>query len=196
MSDFLIYAFRGRRWAAKLADDEYYDIYKLWKMRVVTVEAKGKSIKEIYVDVKSRLDRSLKVLIPHGTYFKAQGAHQNMATRKEFVFLLKPMGMRFLNVPACCINANRPIPGKTDTFRGVKRVPNSVENFLRESDGFGAMVIQAGVWAITDNYDRYQIRGRLTTTFSDGRSQPGISDHEINQAKEILSRLGIRSNIR
>jgi hypothetical protein len=196
MSDSIIYAIWGRWWAARLAEDQYHDIYRLWKMRVVAVEAKGKSITEIYVDVKSRLDRSLKVLIPHGTYFKARGTHQNMATRKEIVFVLEPMGMRFLNVPACCLNAKRPIPGKTDAFRGVQRVTNSVEKYLREAERSGEMVTQAGVWAITDHYGRSQIKNRLTTTFSDGRSRPGISDHEIDQAKEILDRLGIDSNIR
>lgn len=196
MGNFLKYAIWGKRRAAKLSDNEYHDIGKLWEMRVITVEAKGKSITEIYVDAKNRLDRSIKVLIPHGTYFKARGTHQNMAVRKELAFVLKAMETRFLNVPACCINAERPIPGKTDFFKGVKRVPHTVERFLQASEGSGAMVIQAGVWALTNNYSRGQIKNRLVRISLDGRSQCGISDHEINRAKEILDRLGILSNLR
>jgi len=120
MIDQLIYSFHGKWRSKSLEEDAFHDILKLWQMRVVTVTAKGKSITEIYVDVKSRLNKPLKVLIPHGTYFHSQGFHQNMAVRKEFVFALNPLGSRFLNVPACCINADRPIPGNKDSFKGVK----------------------------------------------------------------------------
>ena len=196
MIDSLIYRFYGKRRSRKLADDIFHDIFKLWQMRVVTVTAKGKSITEIYVDVKSFLDKPLKVLIPHGTCFKSKGAHQNMVSRKEFVFALQPLGARFLNVPASCVNAGRPIPGKADAFRGVERVSSPIESFLRESDGYGPMVAQAGVWALEDGYTRSQIKDRLTTVFSDGRSKISISDSDIDCAKGILDRLGINSNIR
>jgi len=193
MIDLLIYYLHGKRHSEKLSQDAFHDILKLWKMRVVTVTAKGKSISEIYVDVTSRLNRPLKIFIPHGTYFSSQGTHQNMVVRKEFVFALKPLGARFLNVPACCINADRPIPGTTDSFKGVKRVSPSIEKFLRESEGYGPMVTQAGVWALTDGYDRIQIKDRLVTTSSDGKSRNTISDSEIDCAKSILDRLELQS---
>jgi hypothetical protein len=196
MIDFLIYCLHGKWRSRTLAENIYHDIFTLWRMRVVTVTAKGRSITKIYVDVKSCLDKPLKVLIPHGACFMAKGAHQNMVTRKEFVFALKPLGSRFLNVPASCVNAGRPIPGKADAFKGVKRVSPSVERFLRESDGYGPMVTQAGVWALTDGYDRSQIKGRLTTVYSDRRPRTSISDSDIDCAKGILDRLGISSNIR
>ncbi len=196
ITDFLIYSLYGKRRVKTLADDIYHDIYKLWRMRVLVVTAKGRSITEVYVDVKNRIDRPLKVIIPQGACFIATGTHQNMLTRKEFVFKLEPLGTRFISVPASCINAERQIPGKTDTFRGVKRVSPSVERFLKGSENYGPMVIQAGVWALTNGYTRSQIKGRLTTLFNDRRLQTSISDIDIDSAKSVLDRLGINSNLR
>ena len=193
MIDHLIYYFHGKRRLKKLSEDTFHDILTLWEMRVISATAKGRSITEIYVDVKSRVHRPLKVVIPHGTYFRSQGSHQNMVVRKEFVFALQPLGTRFLNVPACCINADRPIPGATDSFKGVKRVSPSIEKFLRASEGYGPMVSQAGVWALTDGYDRFQIKDRLVTTYSYGKSRNTISDSEIDCAKGILDRLELHS---
>lgn len=195
MFDFLIYKFYGKKRAGHLPQDAFHDILDLWKLRAVQVSAKGRSITEIYVDVWNRMDRPIKVLISHGTYFVALGSHQNMAVRQETVFKLSPKGNRFINVPATCINAHREIPNKKNSFYGVKKVPEHIERFLKETDGGSPMMVQAGVWSLTDDMTHEQIKERLVTDESTGRRYNSISDTEINEARHVLERLGIQSRL-
>jgi hypothetical protein len=175
--------------------DIYHDILALWQSRVVTVTAKGRSITEIYVNITSRLERPIKAVLSHGTFFCSKGIHQNMVIRKEVPFLLRPLSVKYMTVPATCIDAERPIPSGKDCFKGVRKVSPRVEQFLRESDGCSSNVVQAGVWAITDGYSREQIKRRLVRTSSGGRVIASISDSDITMAKALLSRLGIPSNL-
>lgn len=191
MLDKLLFSLRGRKKAEALDADEYHDIVLLWNLRAVDVAARGRSITEIHVDVTNRLDRQIKILIPHGTYFQSKGQHQNMVTRKEHVFVVDSRGTRYVAVQAACINADRPIPAREDQFRGVKRVPPNVERFLRASDGYPPMVVQAGVWALTDRYSRRQIRERLQTQSRTGAVDAAISEGDVDQAKGLLDRLQI-----
>jgi hypothetical protein len=195
MLDYLIYKLRGRRYLDRAKDKEFQNIVDLWRMRILTVKAKGRSITEVYVDVRNRSDCALNVFIPVGTYFRSRGAHQNMAIRKETVFAIDAGGTRFINVAATCINASRPVPGGNDSFRGVDRVTTDLERFMKEAERQPAMVVQAGVWALTDGYGRHQIKERLVTLSSRGSSRLGISDSDVDRAKIILDTLGIRSSL-
>jgi hypothetical protein len=191
MIDFLIYRLRGSRYIRSLDEKEFQDIQALWKLRVLNVTAKGRSITEIYVDVRNRCDKPLNVFIPVGTFFRSRGAHQNMAVRKETVFAIEAGGTRFLNVPATCINAARPVPGREDSFRGVDRVSAEVERFLKETERMPPMVVQAGVWALTDGYGRERIKERLVSVSARGESRSSISDLDVDRAKAILDNLGL-----
>ena len=164
-------------------------------MRAVTVTAKNKSIMEICVDAKNLLSQLLKALISHGANFCAQGPHRNMVTRKEFVFAIKPLGLCFFNVPTSRLNDRRQIPIENGFFKSVKRISPSGGSFLRESESYGSMVTLAGVWALTDGYDRLQIENSQIAITSDGRSETSFSNSEIDCAKSSIDRLGIRSNI-
>ena len=104
MFDSFIYHLRGKRWARSLAPGDYHDLLDLWNRRVISVTAKGKSITELYVDVHNHWDKTLKIVIPPGTYFQSRGAHQNMVVRKEYVFDIAPGKLRFLQVEATCLN--------------------------------------------------------------------------------------------
>lgn len=193
--DKLKFQLFGRNRSKSLSSDDYHDLVDLWNMRAVTVLAKGRSITEVYVDIENHLDKSLKIILTHGTYLCAKGAHQNMVAREEVVFDVMPGETKYLTVPAACINAERDIPTKNDGFRGVKKVPKTVERFLRESAGSSSNVVQAGVWAITDGYTRDQIRERLITTMPQSKGGGAITDRDITIAKAILDRLEIQTNI-
>jgi hypothetical protein len=193
--DFFKFHLSGKWQARRLAADKFHNVVDLWKMRVLDVTAKGKSITEIYVDVQNNFDRPLNVCIPAGTYLRARGSHQNMAVRKEIVFTIASGEARFLKVPAVCINGGLPVPGRDDRFRGVSRVSSHVERFLRETPHHPEMVVQAGVWALTDGYDRQQIKDRLVTRSSSGRVVTGISDSDIDGAKAVLGRLGLQTSL-
>lgn len=195
MLDSLIYHLYGKKKAVALSYDKFHDIIDLWKIRAIHVLAKGKSITDIYVDIQNRLDRPLNIQISHGTYFIAQGRHQNMVTRKEYLFKIKSNGTRFINVPASCINAAREIPSKKDSFRGVKKVPDHIKRFLKETDGCEPMMIQAGVWALTDHMSGDDIKNRLINRELTGRQYNSISDRNIADARRVLAQLGIQSRL-
>ena len=118
-----------------------------------------------------------------------------MVTRKEFLFKIDPNGTRFINVPASCINAGLDIPSKKDSFRGVKKVPGHIRKFLRETDGCSAMMVQAGVWALTDDLSGEEIKRRLTNRDSSGRRYNSINDYDIADARQVLARMGIQSRL-
>jgi hypothetical protein len=163
-------------------------------MRAVTIAARGHSITEIYLEIQNCLDRPLNLFIPAGTYVRAQGSHQNMAVRKEIALAVGAREFRFIKAPAACINAGKPIPGKDDRFRGVAKVGPQVERFLKETPHQPPMVVQAGVWALTDGYNRRQIQDRLLTE-SSTRVSSSVSDADIDVARAILDRLGIHSSL-
>jgi hypothetical protein len=174
----------------------YIDVVYLHKLGLLYAKGSGQTITEISAKIINRVNQPLHVLIPHGTYFVSVGNYQNMATRKKYKLSLKPLATHEITVPASCINANLPIPGENDHFSGVARVSKNAARFLEATDNEDAMVIQAGVWAITDNYTREQIKShlRLRRTYLDSfRSEeiPAVSDEQIDKAKIILNRLGI-----
>lgn len=191
--DAIIYHMRGKNWARQLDTSEYHDILDLWMMRILTITAKGKSITELYVDVSSHCSQPLKVVIPHGTYFKSRGSHQNMAARAESVFEIEPGKSRFLQLDATCLNAGRPIPGRDDHFRGVARADDEVVRFLKAANAYSAMAVQAGVWSLTDHLDRKAIRDRLYSLSSSGRRGSSISESDMDDAARLLDRLDIDS---
>jgi hypothetical protein len=75
---------------------------------------------------------------------------------------------------------------------------------MEAAEGEDAMVVQAGVWALTDGYSRQQIQRTLRThrvrygglTAMGGTDEgPAISNAQIDRAKAILGRLGVRNNL-
>jgi hypothetical protein len=94
-----------------------------------------------------------------------------------------------------CIDAALPIPGPHNQFEGVASAADGVRRFLEAARGEPAMVIQAGVWALTDGYTAEQIRTRLAIRNPQGIYRLSISDEDILRAKRILDALGIRNNL-
>jgi hypothetical protein len=181
----------------------YIDIVDLYRKGIVTAKGTGQSITDISAEIISRVTLPLKVSVPHGTYFVSRGNHQNMVTRRKYQFDLRPLGTEHIRVPAACINASLPIPSERDRFSGVARVADNVRRFMEAAEGEHAMVIQAGVWALTDGYSRERIQRTLRTRRVSSRygaslagamgtdEGPAISSAQIDRAKTILDRLKI-----
>jgi hypothetical protein len=196
---------RDRR--AKTLPSGYLDIVDLYNSGLVSAKGAGQSITDITAEIVSRVTLPLKVSVPHGTYFVSRGNHQNMITRKKYEFELRPLATERIHVPASCINAALPIPKESDRFSGVSRVPDKVRRFMEAAEGEDAMVIQAGVWALTDGFSRARIQQTLRTrrvstrygvplTGSLGTDEgPAISSVQIDRAKTILDRLNIPNNL-
>jgi hypothetical protein len=195
MLDEFRFRLYGRRRARSLSETDYHDIFLLVRLGVVALRVRGQSIVEIAVDLTSRSDRTLKIVIPVGTYFTARGDHQNMVSTREAVLRLPALATRIATIKVVCVNADRPIPGQADSFGKLRRADADVRRFLQAASSEGAMTIQAGVWAITDRLDRAQLRRRLVQEGVTARPRHSITDHDIECARAILVRLSLKTPI-
>jgi hypothetical protein len=182
--------------AADLPDERQYDLLFLHQRGFVRARGSGHSITEVYADVENLIRRTLRVAITPGTYFVSSGGHQNMAATAECTFTLDPCSAQHIRISAVCINANRPIPRKNDRFYGVARVDESVARFLEASRGEDPMVVQAGVWTLTDNYSRSDVIGHLVSRDDRGHTWHPVTNAHCDRAREILEKLGIPHRLR
>lgn len=177
--------------AADLGEDQQYDLLFLHKKGFVRAKGSGQSITKIYAEIENLIRKKLHVDIKPGTYFVSSGGHQNMATTKKYSFTLYPSSTEHIGINAVCINANRPIPNKSDQFYGVACVSDEVAKFLEASKNEDPMVIQAGVWTLTDKYSRRDVINRLISRDNSGDTKHPITHDHCDKAKAILDQLGI-----
>ena len=180
---------------AQLNEGEEYDLVQLYQMGAVSPRATGQSITRINAEVQNLTDKKLRVIIRTGTYFISSDIHQNMVTRTEHRFRLHERATERFGVPAACINAESPIPVEDDHFSGVASVSDDLTRFLERAGGEDPMVIQAGVWALTDNYSQYEVRHKLMARSSQGDMRPAISVDQVATAQRILNELGIPNRL-
>jgi hypothetical protein len=193
-----LHQYRARkleRKGAEFTDGTRYELVLLYKKGVVRAHATGQSITNIRGEVENLLMKSLQVSVEPGTYFVARGDFQNMVTREPYHFSLGPQERRTVSINATCINAGRPVPSETDRFDGVARVPDDVGRFLKAAQGAGPMVVQAGVWALTDGYTGSQIRAHLVRQDRVGNRVSAVSEQDIARARRILDGLGIQHRL-
>jgi hypothetical protein len=181
--------------AADLNEDQHYDLLLLYKKGFIRVKGSGQSITKIYAEVENLIRKKLRVIVKPGTYFVSSGDHQNMATTTEYTFTLYPCSTEQLGINATCIDANRPIPGEEDQFYGVARVSDEVAKFLEASKNEDPMVIQAGVWTLTDNYSRSDVINHLVYKDDSGNTRHPVTHEHCDKAIEILEQLGISHNL-
>ena len=167
------------------------DLMILHQQGFVRAHATGQSITQIHGEVENLIDKTLRVIISRGTYFVARGNYQNMVTRSEYAFTLDPLSVHKVAINAVCINAGLPIPGEQDRFSGVRKVSADVSRFLDAAQNSNPMVVQAGVWALTDNYSASDIKSHLISRDQYGNRRPAVTDPDIAEAKLILDGLVI-----
>jgi len=185
---------RAAKWRASFSETQQYDLLDLVKYGFVTARATGQTITGITAELNNRTDRRIYGLISPGTYFIASGAHQNMVIYGTNRFVLYRNETKRIVLPAACINATRPVPRDKDSFTSVAKANRALALFLERAGGQDPMVIQAGVWAITDDYSAAQIQRTLVTTVQ-GHKQPAISLAQIAAAKRILNELHISNRL-
>jgi len=170
--------------AAEMTEGEPYELHFLHQRGFVRATGTGGSIETVNATFENLTLKNIHVVIAPGTFFISSAFHQNMVTTTQYSFVLHPSGTHRLRVSAACINANRPVPRERDYFSGVARVPKSIARFLEASKGESSMVIQAGVWTLTDNLSRHQLINYQV-------SGHAITHAHCDRAKEILNQLGI-----
>jgi hypothetical protein len=189
------YKLFGKKVAAELSETEFYDADWLLDNHIISISAVGRTITEIDLDVQNLSDRKLKVLMPRGVYFPARGGHQNMVNTREVVFRLKPQGSKFVAVQVACLNANLEIPGADDNFHGIGRARKDVTRFIEAARNESPMVLQAGIWALTDGLNRLQLKERLVNESGPRVGRHSISDSDIDTAGLILAKLHLSTRI-
>lgn len=177
--------------AALLPEDKVHDLVFLHQQGFVRARATGHSITRVFGQLHNRVDRRLRVRVDVGTRFMARGAHQNMVTRRPCRLTLEPRQQATLSIDATCLDAARPIPNDADRFDGVNAAPPAVTRFLEAAANLDAMAVQAGVWALTDGYTEADVRQRLVQRDRFGRQLPAVSAAAIDDARQILGRLGL-----
>jgi hypothetical protein len=183
------------RKAVTLQDGHHYDLAFLCKNGFVVARGRGEFISSIVCEIESRVDREFVVAINQGDFFISTGKHQNMAVVVGCGFTLPPLSRQRVRLEAACLNAEAPIPGKSDRFKGIGRVSAEIATFLEASSGADWGTIQAGVWTLTDNYTAKDIQGRLIRRDRYGKRQPAIGNEQIAAARRTLVRLGIRNRL-
>jgi len=185
--------------AAFLNENQQYELTSLAQWGFVRAQAKGESITKIHATVENLIRKRIRVVVKIGTFFVASGGHQNMATTKEYTFLLSPgpYSIERFNANAVCIDAGKPIPSEYSSFDGVSTVYSDVARFIEASQEEDPMVIQAGVWTLTNYYSEKQIQERLVIRNREdllGRNPPAITFEHIRKASSILRDLGIKDH--
>lgn len=179
--------------AADLEEGKEYDLLFLHNRGVVRARGTGQSITRIHGEIENLIAKKLRVVITPGTYFMARGNCQNMVTREQYSFTLYPTSTEQVAIDAACINANLPIPGERDRFYGVRRVSDELARFLEASKRADPMTVQAGVWALTDNYSGDTVKAHLYVQDRDGNRRQVVTDRNLEEARQILNELGIRN---
>jgi hypothetical protein len=186
-------------WINRSRFSEADDLLTLVRRQTIAVHAAGQSITHIVVELRNLTFKMFKrVLIAPGTYFIASGPHQNMVLYKTRRLYLFRNWRRRIVVRAACMNATRPVAGYMDTFTDVAKADESLILFLKSARGRNPKIIQAGIWAITDNFSAHDIQPTIATTITsslEARRQIYISRRQIGAAKRILDKLKIRNRL-
>jgi hypothetical protein len=173
-----------------------HDLVETARLRLIDVIGIGGAITYVDVTITNLTDYRLRIRMSPGTCFVATGQCQDMAVRREECLELSPRGMATQRVAAVCVNAARPIPKNTDRFHKLRSVPDDLRRFLCATENADPMVVQAGVWSLTDRYTPSQIRARLHNRDSAaGRVSEAITNNDVMEAKRILDGLRIRSHL-
>ncbi|MCB1144642.1 MAG: hypothetical protein KDK54_20475 [Leptospiraceae bacterium] len=177
--------------ASMLSQNKEHDLVLLYNEGFVNARATGRSITEIESEVQSFVRTVINVVVLPGTYFIADGNHQNMVVRRESSFKLYPMDNEKRTLQTSCINATLEIPREMNYFDGVRMTHPDLVRFLEKAEFKDPMTVQAGVWAISDDFTAFDIKNRLSSVDDYGNYSQSISDDHIEEARGILDELRI-----
>lgn len=179
--------------AADLTEDQPCDLLELQARGFVRATARGQCITEIQAALENLVRKKINLIIKPGTFFVASGDHQNMATTAKYTFTLLPCSVQNFKIEVVCINASKRIPGELESFEGVSKVSVDVARFLEAAGGENPMVIQAGVWTLTDNLGYWEVRERLIAKDYVGPTPQQIRNEfykPVRTVNDVLSNTG------
>ena len=177
--------------AADLNEDQDHDLLVLQQREVVQVFGSGISDRQLSAEIVNLIRRTLRAVIRPGTFFVAEGQHQHMVTRCPYSVTLPPCTATTISIDAASLEASRPTPTLGDRFSGAHSASKEIRRFLEATQDARWIVVQAGLWALTDNYSEYDIRTRLAAKDPDGDDRQGIAQKDFFEAKRILDKLDL-----
>lgn len=163
----------------------------LQEQECIRIVARGRSLTRLEARVTNLLETPLDVEVHPGTYFVAEGAHQDMVIIEKVNLRLPSRGSYDLTLRVACMRAKRPVPRPKDTFERVAEADEGIRRFLEASVGLSPMAIQAGVWTLTDRYSRADVQSRLTIADLWGRVSSAVTDEDLDRASQVLDGLWI-----
>lgn len=156
----------------------------------IAVDAKGRGIDELDLNIENLTDELLDVEIPAGTYFVASsGGVQNMVVRESRVVEVDPDDLLDLLLDAACANMERDVPTNEEGFSVQRQGSSNLARLMPviEEAGAGYIVAQAAVWIVTDNAS-YADLGTLVSGFAQTRV---IHEDEAAQAMRLVDQAGL-----
>jgi hypothetical protein len=171
------------------------DLLSLQTNGLMHAEASGLTITQVTVKLTSLCETGpTPFLIEPGWYFVADGHHQNMViTQMKEGETRARESMEFI-LQAACLNAHLPVPRRGEKLSKIGLVDRDLKQFLDAAQHDDPMVIQAGVWALTDKLGPLAIQFRLEKG-SWLEREVAIKPEHISEAGERLRQLGISSTI-
>jgi formylglycine-generating enzyme len=130
----------------------------------IEINAQGQSIESVSIRIRKLVPFPIAVRIPVGSYFiPERETAQNMVATSSSKVILSDNEWQTINVPVCCANRLKGIPGINDSFT-IQRSPHQDELIQLlpafEKAGVDFATRQAAVWIITDNAN-YSDLGKL-----------------------------------
>ncbi|GAP16002.1 ABC-type sugar transport system, periplasmic component [Longilinea arvoryzae] len=156
----------------------------------ISVQATGRGIDELDLDIENLIDELLDVEIPAGTYFvAAAGGEQNMVVRHSQVVQVEPNDLLSTILDAACAEMEDDVPG-SDTGFSLQRSGSNALSMLMpvlEAAGVDYDVEQAAIWIVTNNAD-YSDLGTLVSGWGYARM---ILEEQAAQAMRLVDEAGL-----
>jgi hypothetical protein len=158
------------------------------------IQANGRGLESLDLDLRSLIEDALEVEIPAGTLFVAETYNvQNMVVRRTVWVTLEDNDWLSTVLDVACANLELHEPGSEDGFgvRGPDAAPDGLSDLVavlaEERPGYD--IEQAAIWIVTDNAD-YDDLGILISGFG-GFGSRVIDEDVAARAMQLVDAAGI-----
>jgi hypothetical protein len=157
----------------------------------VDARIQGSGLDKLEVNLKSKADFSLEIVIASGAIFEAQsGGVQNMVVRRPAVVVLQPKTETSMELEVSCASMQKKEPRSSDSFKiAQESAASDLQKLLALPNlAFASQRVQQfAVWTLTDNPGRDAFVGISAT----GGFGTGPTDEELSAIKDLFSQAGI-----
>ena len=167
-----------------------YNLVDAVREGFVELEIQGGGLDKIWINLKSKDERTLQIKVPPGLIFTAVRTNtQNMVTRVEEAVIVEPLQEKYrFSVRVACANMGKATPKAEDRFRITEQLEDGSDMLkLISAPGFAETefrVQQFAVWTVESNPKEFVGIGT-------GSSGSGPSIAEMEEIRALLVEAGI-----